>query len=490
MKAQPQVATRLYTPVAALLSVMLTAFLVVVLARESHTLLGALLGAVLLLVAMAVPRHVLPAAAVIIYALLPTKLLPGTAMMEALPLGTILLIVWRVRVWLDAHLSTRRTDWEPDRPRGSWGAAAAACAALFSLWALISAMAHSSTFFGLGWIVSFCAAVFVGLTVRSAPQEAALLRRTWIVVGGLAGSYAVLEFVLGGSPLFGTLYALVGETTSQHWSVYRAEVSFSHPLFAGVFLSVATVLGVLSWMERRESASLVWGLLSAAGVVATLSRGPMLATIAALIAGLVIVGLRRGERRPGQFALLAVIGLAAAVVVSRLEAFATRTGSVEAELSAGARRTGMDVALQAAASSNYLGTGPATSGQTAARFGSVVIENSYLQILISLGLPGLILLLGILAAVLVIALRARRTAAAAAAMSVVIAFAGFNALDAVRSMHLILGLVVFLALHLPADDGDDPAAGASDHHRFGPRQRRPRPSGRLTGDSGPTLRRG
>ncbi|WP_144795950.1 O-antigen ligase [Microbacterium paludicola] len=413
--------------------------------------IATLLAAGLLAVAFSVPTHWLPAAALILYATVPAKVLPDTPITSVVPLGTVLLVVWRLRVFLTRSLASTKPVEDDNAPNGAVRAYAGIFAGLFTGWAVIAAITHSTTIFGLGWLFSFVAAIFAALTVRAAPAEAALVLRTWIVLGGAAGAYALLELVLGASPLFGSLYNLLGVQSSQHWSVYRAEVSFSHPLFAGAFLSVAATLGVIRWLETGKRATLLLGMLAAAGVVATLSRGSMIATVIAVTVGTLLVSLARGRRGLGRYVLLLALAAGAIFATFQLDAFSERAASTEALRSAGARDAGWVSAMQAAEYSGFLGTGPATSGQTASLFGTVIIENSYLQLLISLGLPGLLLFAFFLVAVFVRGLQARRFASASALIAIGVALAGFNALDAVRSMHLVLGLVVFVALHAPEE---------------------------------------
>lgn len=445
----------------------LTVLILTLVDRNTSMGIAAMMALILALVAFTIPVHTLPAAALVVYAVVPGKLLPDIALMSTIPLGTAILLIWRLRIALASAVGRKAHSLKDSSSIAARRdlVVTGIFAALFTIWVTLSALVHSSQAFGLGWMLSITVALFIGLTVRSAPREASLLMNTWIVVGSIAGVYAIVEFALGESPLFGALYALNDQVVAQHWSVYRAQVSFGHPLFAGSFFTAAAVLSIIRWLEKGGKLLLLAGLLSSAGMVATLSRGSMLATIIAIAAGVLVISLARGRRGIGRYTLLILVAGAAIMLVTSLDAFNERNNSLEASLSAGARDTGFMVAMQAAESSGFLGSGPATSGMTAAQFGEVVIENSYLQILISLGIPGLVLLTLFFGAVLVGGLRARRFAPTAALLGVLIALAGFNALDAVRSMHLVLGLAVFLALHAPAE------AGVTDV-RVDPRERR------------------
>lgn len=425
---------------------------------------GAIVLAIFLGFSILMPIHTLPAAALIIYAAIPSKILPNFFVFTSLPLGTIVLLVWRIRVAIESARAS-----QPLVPQSKITKTAISLARVlalcFILWSVIVALVNNSGTFSWTWLVSFAVAVYAAILPRSAAREAELLMRTWVILGAAAGVYAVTEFALQGSPVFGTLYSVIGAQDSQHWSVYRAEVSFSHPLFAGAFFAVAACIGTIKWLDAGNRGWLVGGALSAAGVVATLSRGSMAATVAGIALGALILLSTRPQRRRGlRFAVLTTSLLVSAIAVSQIPAFQERTTSLEAQLSAGARETGMDVALLAAQSTNFLGSGPASSGATAAQYGTVVIENSYLQILISLGIPGLLLFIAFLGVAVLAAIRTGNIAGAAGLIAISIALAGFNAIDAVRSMHLLLGLALLVSLHPRAAphqgnrDLDSPAA--------------------------------
>ena len=76
-----------------------------------------------------------------------------------------------------------------------------------------------------------------------------------------------------------------------------------------------------------------------------------------------------------------------------------------------------------------------------------VIENSGLQLLISVGIPGLALMVILIAALVINSLKANDIASAAALVAYVICILGFNAIDAIRGMHLLIGLLVLITLN-------------------------------------------
>jgi O-antigen ligase len=119
--------------------------------------------------------------------------------------------------------------------------------------------------------------------------------------------------------------------------------------------------------------------------------------------------------------------------------------------------------MASVADSLGLGTGPGTSSLAAAELGfSLPIENSLLQILVSLGVPGL-LLFGLLIG---LALRASLRnpgglAAASALVAYVVSVSGYNAIDDRRSAHVILGLLLVIALNARSSAGSERVADLS-----------------------------
>ncbi|TFD56425.1 hypothetical protein E3T41_14545 [Cryobacterium sp. Hh38] len=155
----------------------------------------------------------------------------------------------------------------------------------------------------------------------------------------------------------------------------------------------------------------------------------------------------RGEKHWGKFALLAVLVAAGIVALFQFDAFTARNNSVEAELSSQARDLGVWVSLQAANLTGWIGSGPGTSGITGRLFNEVTIENSLLQLLISIGLPGVLLFLLVIGSGVAHALSQRAVGAAAALVAYTVCIAGFNAIDALRPMHLLLGCLLILTLN-------------------------------------------
>ncbi len=389
-----------------------------------------------------IPVTWLPAAAIVLFAVIPDQLTPGDGVFSALPMITAVVVIWVLRRVVlrqghDASPSVRLTA-----PR----AYAVLAAVFFLIWTVFTTVMSDTLAFSISWIISITLGAFLVMLVPNAHTEARLLREAWIITGFAVGIYAGIEIALGRSPLFDPIYSAFGDPVNQHWSVYRAVASFGHPIAAGAYLAPAAVLGIVRWLETGRMRYLVFGGGAAIGVVATVTRGSIAALAIGLLAavlGILLFGVQRSVWRLGLFT---VGGALAAFVVLRYSPLAERTASSESAGSTVAREIGFETALKASEFTGWLGSGAGTSGITGRLFNPIVIESSVLQLMISVGIPGLALFLLVVGALLVNSLRGRDVASAAAILTFIIAISNFNAIDAVRSLHLLIGLLFLLGL--------------------------------------------
>ncbi len=386
-----------------------------------------------------VPVSWLPSIAIAVLALFPTRFIPSDGPFNAIPPLALVLGIWLFRRLI---VPAGRSGLPPERPtalvaRYAVYASALLLASWFVLSTLITGVQESS----IGWVLAFTTSALLPLAVLDARREAALLRSTVLVVGAIAGAYVMVEMVLGFSPLYG---AASGE---QIFSVYRARGAFSHPLFAAAFLTIPAALGLGTWLTEGRRWPLVAAALSTAGVMATVSRGPLAAVGAAVAFALLLSPVFIGWdhlRRWVQLLLVAAVG---AVAVLNFGPLAERADSIESRISADVRDRAIDISFRAADLSGWIGTGPGTSGETSRLFDTIIIENSLLQLLISVGIPGLLLFLVFVASLAWRATVTGELGGLLALAAYVIAISGFNTLDAVRSMHILVGVLVLLCLH-------------------------------------------
>jgi hypothetical protein len=424
--------------------------------------------------------------ALTIFALVPPRVLPQDGPLGALPLTTIVLVVWAFRrIVLDQGNETRiggGTEMSTtalstgapvstapgnvtNAPATPFKTAAVMFGGLFFVWALVSIFRSPDMQTSLGWLISFTAGALLPLVVGSARREAAHLQRAWMVLGGWLGAYALVEAILHANLLWGTLYNLIGLPNAQHWAVYRAGASFGHPLLAALFFAVAVSLAIGAWLTTRSAWALAAAVFSGLGLAVTVSRGAMLAGAVGAAFAYLAALLIRGEKRWSRFAAGAGLAIVGVVGILQFDAFAARDTSAEGELSTGARDLAWWVAIQAGHLTNWIGSGTGTSGITGRRFTDVVIESSLLQLLIGIGIPGLLLFALMIGAAFFHALSLRAVGAAAGILAFSICISSFNALDGVRSMHLLLGCLFILTLNPPTTPSLQPETAGRDRRR-------------------------
>lgn len=417
------------------------------------TLEVALVLPILAVVAVAVfvvPVQWIPVLALGVLALFPTRLIPNDGPFNALPPLAILLGIW---VFRRAILGQRPRGDEGDPPelaRMGPRFAVYATGGLLVVWLAYSVVLAGGGETSIGWSLSFIVGALLPAIVFDARAEARLLGKAFLVLGAAVGAYTVIEMLLGFSPVYGAIAAVLGGESEFGFSVYRASAAFSHPLFAAAFLCIPAALGIGRWLTSGQRWPLLCGLLSAAGVVATVSRGSIVAVGVAVAFALLLAPVFIGWQNISRWLQLLALTVVGGIAVLNFGPLVERADSIESQLSAGVRERAIDVAILAADYSGWLGTGPGTSGQTGRLFDTIIIENSILQLLISIGIPGLLLFLLLLASLIWSAWSHQDLGVILAIIAYTVAISGFNSLDAVRNMHIIVGFLVILSLHTGA----------------------------------------
>ena len=395
---------------------------------------------IVLLVSMIIPVHVLPAMILVVYALLPIGAI-SVGPFASFPAVGMLFLIWFLRRGLSARL---------DHNLGSDGRRSAGLffvGLMFLGWCGISIFLSEYRLNSMSWVVSVLVGIGPGLMVNQPWREAELLKKTWICLGAVFGTYASIEGALRNNFIYGPLNALFGQESTQHWSVYRAEGSFGHPLALSTFLAIALSLAVAMGAQRWTPTLAVVASLTVAGLVATASRGGLVAAGVGVLIG-VLMTLAAVDRTKQSRVLmtLGVVGAAAALVLQSA-LIQARGESVEATRSSAARVQVTEQAMQTLRQSNWVGTGGGTSSRVIMEAGSPVpLENSALQLLVSLGVPGAVLMAVILWILFTKGAINRDGAGVGALVALCVAYLGYNAFDDKPSMHIVIGLV-FLMLN-------------------------------------------
>ncbi len=423
------------------------------------------------------PSRYILAAALVATVGTPPGVLPAS-LPRAATVGFAAVVVWLACRIVDL-LRHRGPSGNPTRRRSRSVVVVGTAALALTFWCAVSAARSTDPRVSIGWVAGFVVGV-IAVVVLGRRADATVLARTWVVVSVPLAVFAVAESYLGANPLVD----LFGANDPQHWSVYRSHVTFGHPLTAGTFFVGAAALAFFDarwsrgWYGR---VAILASIVSVAAVLTTVSRGSVVALTIGLVAGVsvglvrVVVSGRRQSNRPWlsrieigtgrtvtRVAVVLAITALAVVAVDRSRLLASRLMSRESGRSTEARNTGLEVALDGARRSPWWGTGPGTSQSGVAEVNptDVTIENSFLQLLLSIGVPGLVLFVTLVTAAVVVACRRGDSGAVAATVAVVVSVAGYNFIDARLGHLVLLGAVLLIAVR--RERSSECATGSTD----------------------------
>lgn len=429
--------------------------------------LGALLVLVVALHVLLLPTVWLPSMALLIHVLVPAPPIPLLPSNFTPSLAVLILCAWSVRRMTDRYLVIGGVRLHPRH---------LVMPSVFMVWIVLSALTGSEIVASGGWVF----AIFTGLVMFAMlpvdDLDADLLLRTWVVAACLLSLHVFVETILQADFVYGWFYEQLGVGSIQHWSTYRPEASFRHPLSAALFLSVAAMIAV--GQAIRWSRGLYWpaALICSSAAVLTLSRGALIA----LLLGYIFIWIMWRPRHFPGFSWLrhisaAVVALGLTCIMS-VGPLADRLASAEASRSTDTRLEVLKIAWSSAWAYGPLGAGPDRSQAASAPFNpsGIPIESSFLQLLISIGLVGLLLFVALMALVLIKAMRRGNLAASAGLLTFLIAIAFFNVLEQRESL-IVLGGLLVLACSAPRNDASSDQASTPPNDS--PVIRRPVPTG-------------
>jgi polysaccharide biosynthesis protein PslJ len=389
--------------------------------------------------------------------LVPRKSLPDYPLSELLTLPFIIMVVWCLRRLV---ISRPRQVASPTHQSGSLHPFRGFVVFL-ALWFALSAVASEFKGASISWIAHFMVLVIAPILLGVDGEERRLVKRCFVALTAAVSMYAIAEWIVGGNPLYDPIYAFLGESDVQVWSTYRSHVSFGHPLYASLFLSLGFGAFFTELLTAPSRTNIALSALSLIGVASTVSRSGLL-TVAGLIVFTILVTLfrRTNTNFLVKIALTACMGgLAVAAMTSPL--VQERLLSSEAESSVGAREAMLHVAVTAAGQNSLLGSGPGTSSPGVQAFNSMglYVENGYLQLLVSVGLVGLIGFALILVFGWMAATKKRIYWVSGMIVAYAVQVSSFNFLESNPAFLLLVGLIVSIALS-PKDEEQEVSAGS------------------------------
>ncbi len=379
------------------------------------------------------PVHVLPTVALVAFVLVPHKIFEAS-IVPPLPVALVVVAVWLIRRLVRQRGSV-------PVPIGRVKAIYLLVASAFVAWSLLTTVWSINPARSLGWTVLFATLALAPSFLADLTAEARLLARVWPVMGAVLGVWAIIESITQFS-LYERLYGLLRiPYLDQHWEVFRTSLSFGHPLYAGAFLAATAALAFGILIARPGWLIAVCTTLTVAGLVTTVSRGAFLGLGAAVLV-MLVAALVTADAHNRRWRLLLTGGsVLAAVAVVFSPPVLQRLGSSDASGSDLFRLRVLETVFQEAAQSGWMGVGAGNS-RLAVLDQVTFIESSLLQLLLSVGIIGLLLAGLILVVAVIGGLGRRNFAFVGALIALSIALTTFNALDDLYTTHVILGLVL------------------------------------------------
>lgn len=353
---------------------------------------------------------------VLLAVVFPAEELPVNKTISIVPIAAAPFIVWLWRKWRARPIDARFV-----------------AVVGLAIWAALTwIMTTDRTRGGFVWLCVFEACVCgAGIVQLELDFE---LARVWVLrLGTALGFYAVIEgLVLHSNPLMGPLYAAASTPLVQHWASYRVTTLMGHPLVNGVGFAVVAILALESALNRRGD--IVWVyfrlVLLVAALVETGSRGGI---IAFAISSVVLVLFHR------RWVRLTVGQMTSAIIV--LGAFVALSGPLVARMDStegsGSVQARIELTSEVASSLHGrwlegVGAGEAEASRRDPNAGGTVLplESSYAELLVSMGVIGMLLLLAVVTPALWEALRSREKLAwGAGFLAFLIAIGGFNGVE-------------------------------------------------------------
>jgi|GEM_PF-5761004 len=399
-------------------------------------LVGIPIGIFIIGVCFTIKLEALPSLALCTYVIIPRTLLAQNELTATLSPSLVILAVWIFRSLGQTNRAT--ADAPPNRFTRT-------LAILLGFWCVLSLLFTFPGYSSIAWLFNFTVLVIIPLLVPTTKRCIARLEKAFTTTASVLAIYCIFEFVLKYNPISSILVHL-GVPDVQHWSVYRSYGTLGHPLYAGMYFAVAFGIALGRKISGAGNRYLILAGLSLVGLMTTVSRSSIGAVAASAFLILAVHTLSNtNQTRFRGVAITTAIGFAMIGVVSS-PIFQARLGSQEVLGSTNARLALTRITIQAASSHHWLGAGPGNSILGAKPFNptQIIIENGYFQILISLGIPGLLLFIMLVAGTIIASMRNRSLASLGALVSFAVSIALFNIIESSKVSLIILGFLLLM----------------------------------------------
>lgn len=424
-----------------------------------HALIVVVLIALAVVLGLCLPLNRVPLVALLSAVLIPINNLPLPIAATVLAPGAVCLSFWAIRV--------RRRPNSREGPQNY----SAHMAVLFLVWCFLSTSWSINKLFSAGWIISIALSLLWPIiALRGRPFPAGMLAEWWVRLGCGLGLFGIVERMLGRNPLFATLYSEARFPLTQTSEFYRITTTLGHPLNNALFFSVAVVLGIGLAIETSQRR---WFIVMAPALAALWFTGSRSGVVAAAAGVTVMVARRyifvaaRGMSSGGR--RIVALLIVCVVVVSSLVGFTvlSKDRSYAASASTSERSQVISVAISLASEHHFVGAGPDSSNTvltgTGGSAGQLIVESSYLELLVSVGIPGLALFLMLVFIGLKQAWKAQRLIYLGGLLTAAISIGGYNMIEGVRPLIVLVGLLMCGAVcDRDVDLGKDRRAESAD----------------------------
>jgi hypothetical protein len=402
-------------------------------------MIAAAAAALLTTFALVVPAGWLPGCALALFLAVPTAYLPLPLLASHFFTPSVVVFgVWAARVLVGKPRSRNNP------PVRWWRFVASA----LGCWLVVGSLTSLSPQRSMAWSIVL-AATLLGTGAAAASSDLETRRafeRAWLWLAVVFGLLGCIEGLTHWNPL-ASHYQVDGSVIRQHWSVYRIETTLGHPLMnALAFATLAAGAGMIA-LTRARPLSVAAALSSSGAVAFTGSRAGALALVLGIGVGVLCALFSRTTRPAWRMAAVVALALVS-VGVWYAPVLRQREASKEGRVSSTYRYQLLDVAWRIVQNDSYVGSGPGTSQrrleQDAPR--TLVLEDSPLQLLVSLGIPGCLGFFTLLGTATWTAIRRQRWEGAAAVVAATVVSTGFNGWDQVPVTLVMVGAAVVLAL--------------------------------------------
>ncbi|XTP36289.1 O-antigen ligase family protein [Mycobacterium sp. TJFP1] len=238
-------------------------------------------------------------------------------------------------------------------------------------------------------------------------------------------------------------------------SVFRTRTSLGHPLTTAMVACISLTACVFpSGRSSRQWPYLLCGLGALTAVILSVSRTSIFTIGVAAAVGIASAlpsadGSPAPARGSGGRLTLVILAITLFGAVALSPLMSQRNAASEGINSASYRSQVLNMAMDIVAERPLLGFGPGTSTRIYDYYARAPLENSALQLMVSIGIPAFVLFLIGLSMVVFAAMRRGRAGPAAGIVAFFISTAGFNIIDASPAFFALLSPLIVCAV-LPA----------------------------------------